>query len=136
MKKSILLFSLAFLSLQSCCNTPKTCENCPQDKSQMNVVLNIVKHINPENVSAFRNAFDACRRGTLNEKGCISYEMYQSYTDSCTFFLAETWKNKDAHILHMTFDHFKAFKDATKGMDAPQKGSFIEIYVCPDVNNK
>lgn len=130
---------MSLMGLVACSGEkPQGEDTCCTKKADMEVVLNIERRLLPEQVSAFRASFEKCKEGTLSkEKGCLLYTMYQSYTDTCVFFIAERWVNKDAHKLHMTFDHFKEHAASVKGFgDKNYKTQFSEIYVCPKENAK
>lgn len=101
----------------------------------MKVVLNIQKKVKPEYVSALQASFEKCKESTVKEAGCISYGMYQSYTDSTLFFIEEVWKNEGELAKHGQTDHLKLHLSEVKDMNDPDfKGFRRMIYVCPEVN--
>lgn len=110
---------------------------CASQKDQLVYVMNLERKIKPEHVAAYKESFEKCKVGTLQEPGCLDYAMYQSYTDSTRFFIAETWANKGEHLKHMDTPHLKLHIEEIRGMGEPDfKGNNAEIYVCPMVNNK
>ncbi|HIX74358.1 MAG TPA: antibiotic biosynthesis monooxygenase [Candidatus Parabacteroides intestinipullorum] len=105
------------------------------DKSTMEVVLNIQKKVKPEFVSAFRASFEKCKVSTVKEPGCISYGMYQSYSDSTLFFIEEVWKNDGELAKHGQTDHLKLHLSEIKDMNDPGFNGFRrKIFVCPEAN--
>lgn len=42
-----------------------------------------------------------------NDKGCISYELFQDLTDPKIVTIIEEWEDKDSLNLHMAAKHFK-----------------------------
>ncbi len=96
--------------------------------------MNIPIKIKPEFVSAYKAAFEKCQAGSLQEKACLDYYIFQSYTDSTEFLLFERWTNKQGHLNHMQTDHFKKYKEETKVMNDQPKTKAIINTVCPCVN--
>lgn len=125
--------------LSGCCNSTKqdstACGTCPADKNSLQVVMNLQRKVKPEFVSAFKASFEKCKESTIQEPGCLGYGMYQSYTDSTEFFIAEIWKNKPEHLKHMETEHLKLHLEETKDMGDPSfTANDVVIYVCPEVN--
>jgi len=136
MKKSLfLLFLLGILVTSGCkftVNKDADSSSCADQKGTMPLVMNLTRKIKPEHVSAFRDSFEKCRVGTLQEPGCLNYVMYQSYIDSTEFLITETWANKGEHLKHMETEHLKIHIQEIKGMS--EKSGGVSIYVCPHVN--
>ena len=44
---------------------------------------------------------------TLDEEGCINYNLYQSKTDSSVFMLYENWVSKEAYHRHLQMSYMK-----------------------------
>jgi len=110
---------------------------CVSQKENLVYVMNLERKVKPEHIAAFKESFEKCKVGTLQEPGCLDYAMYQSYTDSTRFFIAETWGNKGEHIKHMDTPHLKLHIEEIRGMGDPDfRGNNAEIYVCPMVNSK
>ncbi|GEM_PF-55233 len=138
MKKlsATLLFIAVILSG---CSAPSGQKNenvsCESGKESMEYVMNLTRKIKPEHVAAFKESFEKCRVGTLQEPGCVDYRMYQSYSDSTEFIIVETWKNKGEHLKHMETEHLKQHLQEIKNTGEPGfQGRNAEIYVCPNVN--
>ena len=77
---------------------------------QVTVIAKIVAK--PEQIEKVR---DHCLRlvpPTLDEKGCINYDLYQDNTDPRIFLFHENWDNEDDLNAHSRSPHLKAFKDA------------------------
>lgn len=132
---SLLLFILIMGS--GCSNNSTEVASCSaDDKNSLELVMNLQIKVKPDCVSLFRDSFEECRIGTLQEPGCISYDMYQSYADSTMFFVVETWKNKQAHTEHTETAHFLAHQERTKDVRDPGFTNAMRrlIYVCPAVN--
>lgn len=136
-KLSAFLF-ICLVIVSGCTSTPQketAEETCAANKEDMMYVMNLPRKIKPEHVAAYKASFEKCKAPTLQEPGCLDYGMYQSYTDSTVFFIAETWKNKQAHRDHMQTEHLKTHLLEIKGMGDPDfKGKSTEVYVCPNVN--
>ncbi len=130
-------FLMAGFLLAGCTNpsAPAGSCSCADNKSEMLYVMNIVRKVKPEHVATFRESFEKCKIGTDQEPGCVDYNMYQSYTDSTVFFIAETWKNKGEHIKHGSTDHLKIHIEEIRGINDPDfKSITYEMCICPCVN--
>lgn len=44
---------------------------------------------------------------SLRDKGCISYDLYQSKTNDDRYMIIETWENEEALKAHSESEHFK-----------------------------
>ncbi len=136
--KNIIAF-VCCLAILSGCSVPTNqnsqSASCETEKASMLYVMNLTRKVKPEFVSAYKAAFETCKEKTLQEPGCLDYEMYQSYTDSTEFVILETWKNKGEHLKHIETAHLKNYVKKTKDMGDPSfKANNVEIYVCPNVN--
>ncbi len=104
-------------------------------KDSMVVVLNMERKIKPEFVSAFRASFEKCKTKTVHEPGCLSYGMYQSYTDSTIFFIEEEWKNDGELAKHGQTEHLKVHLAEIKDMGDPNhQGLRRKLFIDPAVN--
>ena len=94
------------------------------------MLLNIIRKVNPEHVSTFRDSFLKCRVETLKEAGCEAYELYQSPTDPTIFFIFEIWKNEEAHKFHSSTPHLKTHSAETRGVADPEfRGEFVRAFI-------
>lgn len=53
-------------------------------------------------------AAKACIAATLQEVGCLSYDMHESVTEPGSFVFVEQWRDKVALDFHMATPHLKA----------------------------
>ena len=44
---------------------------------------------------------------SLHDKGCISYDLYQSKTNNDRYMIVETWASKEDLEAHKETEHFK-----------------------------
>lgn len=44
---------------------------------------------------------------TLQEEGCINYDLYQNLNDATQFMFYENWASKEAHAKHSESPHIK-----------------------------
>lgn len=44
---------------------------------------------------------------SLRDKGCISYDLYESKTNDDRFMIIETWESREDLKAHSESDHFK-----------------------------
>lgn len=139
MKRLFVFMASSLLILSGCGNPSAKTEGeagcCSANKNELQVVMNLHRKVKPECVSAFKASFEKCKESTMSEPGCLDYGMYQSYTDSTEFFIAETWKNKPEHMKHMETPHLKLHLEEIREMDAPSyQAKNVEVYVCPQIN--
>jgi quinol monooxygenase YgiN len=50
------------------------------------------------------------------DKGCLSYDLYQSNDDPAIFIFFETWESREDIERHLESSHSLAFDDSTAGM--------------------
>lgn len=95
-----LFLGIACVLLAGCANCPKqeTATSCSNDKSSMEVVLNLHRKVKPEHVTSYKEAFAKCKASTIQESGCVEYGVYQSPEDSTEFLICEVWKIGRAHV--------------------------------------
>ncbi|MBV9489565.1 MAG: antibiotic biosynthesis monooxygenase [Verrucomicrobia bacterium] len=68
---------------------------------------------------AEQQLYEACRNliaPTLNEEGCINYDMHRSIEDPGTIMFYENWANRPLWEKHMEAPHLKAFSGKTEGL--------------------
>ncbi|MDD3036531.1 putative quinol monooxygenase [Bacteroides sp.] len=127
-----LFLGIACVLLAGCANSPKqeTATSCCNDKSSMEVVLDLHRKVKPEYVTAFKEAFAKCKAGTIQESGCVDYGVYQSPQDSTEFLIYEVWKNEAELAKHGETAHLKNLLEETKDMF--DSVSNKKIYVCAE----
>ena len=60
-----------------------------------------------ENAKKFKEAAIELVSFSLRDKGCISYDLYESKTNDDRFMIIETWESEEALKAHSESDHFK-----------------------------
>ena len=139
MKKGLLTIGCVVALLAGCCNSSnrlaggRACDYVAK-KDSLEIIMNIPIKIKPEFVSAYKVAFEKCQTGTLQERACLNYVIFQSYTDSTEFHLFEHWTDKPGHLAHMQTPHFLQYREETKGMNDKAKMNMIVTTVCPAIN--
>ena len=135
--KKLLLATMCGIILLSACsdasNQTTTC-SCAVNKDSLEIVMINALKVKPEYVSAYKEALEICRDGSLQEETCLDYELFQSCIDSTEFVLVERWANKPGHVAHLKTAHYiKKAEDIKIMSDIPEKKS-TTTYVCPCVN--
>ncbi|GCB33352.1 hypothetical protein KGMB02408_02970 [Bacteroides faecalis] len=127
-----LFLGMACVLLTGCANSPKqeTVTSCCNDKSSMEVILNLHRKVKPEYVSAYKEAFAKCKANTVQEVGCVDYGVYQSPEDSTEFLICEVWENENVLAKHGETAHLKQLLEETKDMF--DGASDKKIYVCAE----
>ncbi len=67
----------------------------------------------PGGAEALRAPAAACIAETRKEKGCISYELFQSLGDPDTLVFVERWETRDDLTAHSKQPHLKVWRDAS-----------------------
>lgn len=68
--------------------------------------------IKPGSFKIIQKLVAPCIEGTRNEKGNISYDLFQSATDENTVTFVERWQDQAAIDNHFTEPHFLAWREA------------------------
>jgi len=68
--------------------------------------------IKPGSLPAIEQAVAPCIEATRKEKGCISYDLFQSTTDPETLTFVERWENQAAVDAHFKEPHLIAWREA------------------------
>ena len=69
--------------------------------------------IKPGSLEALRAPAAACIAETRKEKGCISYELFQSLGDPDTLVFVERWETRDDLTAHSKQPHLKIWREAS-----------------------
>lgn len=82
--------------------------------------------VKPEMKSEIIGAAKDCIAATRQEKGCISYELFESTIDSNKLVFVEEWESAEYLPIHSKTEHMKAFgRIAVKCFDAPVQVQII-----------
>lgn len=63
---------------------------------------------------------------TVNEEGCIKYEMYQDENDETILTMIEEWESRDSLNKHMNSEHFKRIVPMME--ELREKSEEVNIY--------
>ena len=64
----------------------------------------------PGKRDALMDGAKPCIAATRKEKGCISYDLFESTSEAGTFNFVERWETREALAAHMETDHLKAWR--------------------------
>lgn len=82
--------------------------------SKINLVAKI--KCKPEHVEVVKTGLHGLVAPTLQEAGCIKYELHQDQKDPSVFIFIEEWESSEHLKNHSGAPHIKAFGMASKGM--------------------
>ncbi|MEO7753493.1 MAG: putative quinol monooxygenase [Terracoccus sp.] len=71
--------------------------------TDLRVVAEIIAKDGSED--AIRSALSTLVTATLEEEGCVAYELFESNAKPGTFFTIETWRSQADLDAHMTSEH-------------------------------
>lgn len=93
--------------------------------------MSITKQINlkakSDQVAALLEILKDMAVKSKEEKGCVTYQLYQQTQNPADFCLIETWENSDDLAAHKETDHFKNF--VLKAPDLIEEKSSVELTV-------
>ncbi|WP_429080549.1 putative quinol monooxygenase [Aeromonas bivalvium] len=69
----------------------------------------------PEFAAECRAALDPLIAATLQEPGCLRYQLHQSLESPHGWMLYEEWESESALLAHQQQPHFLAFVASTRG---------------------
>lgn len=72
--------------------------------------------VKPEYLKEIMPLYQNLVQASQEEEGCIFYNLHQDIADSTKLFMLEEWQNQAAIDFHNNTDHFKNFKELSKGM--------------------
>lgn len=71
--------------------------------------LNVFIQVSAERRAATLEAAKALTACSLQDKGCIAYDIFESATRPDVLMICETWTDADALAAHSASDHFKKY---------------------------
>jgi quinol monooxygenase YgiN len=74
-------------------------------ENSIRIVARVVAR--PDSVDRVRSILSDLVEPTLNESGCISYELLQNRTDQTDFTFVEEWESDAAIDAHLTTRHIR-----------------------------
>lgn len=129
--KRIILAAAALLMLASC--APK--------KAEGPLRLNCLVTVSPENRDSY---IELCKQhvaASLLDEGNITFDLFESATDSTKLLIFETWTNQEALDKHSASEHFAEIVPKTGALantvlqqmqsDAEPEGDFVLRLNCP-----
>lgn len=70
--------------------------------------LNVFIQVSADNRAAVLKAAKELVAGSLNDNGCIAYDIFESATRSDVLLICETWTDEEALASHEKTSHFVA----------------------------
>ena len=78
-------------------------------------------HVKAESVDAFKDLIRTNHLGSIQEPGCLRFDVAQSVEDPRRFVLWEWYADEDAAAFHKTTPHYLDFKAASSAMMAEER---------------
>jgi quinol monooxygenase YgiN len=93
-------------------------------------IVHVHVHVKPEHVAAFAQATIANARGSVQEPGCLRFDVVQSADDPTRFVLVEIYRADEDAAAHKETAHYKTWRDTVAEMMAePRKGQrFLGVF--------
>ena len=80
---------------------------------QLTILVNI--YARPDQTTLVQTELEKLVPITLNEPGCIRYELHRNNLDPAHFMFYETWATRELWQAHMVQPHVAAYAQATDG---------------------
>ena len=79
--------------------------------------LTIIAHIHAiaDQIELVKSELQKMVPPTLEEEGCLNYDLHQDNEDPAHFFFYENWESRELWQRHMEAEHLKVFQAATDG---------------------
>lgn len=96
------------------------------------VIANI--QVKPECVEAFRAACVANSQGSLQEPGCLRFDVLQQHDDPTRFALFEIYRTPEGFAAHKDTAHYAAWAEIAASMQAGQRSSAKYQLIHPEID--
>jgi (4S)-4-hydroxy-5-phosphonooxypentane-2,3-dione isomerase len=70
----------------------------------------------PEHIERFMAAAESNARASLQEPGCLRFDVLQHSANPAHVWLYEIYRDEDAITAHQQTEHFKQWRQETEGM--------------------
>jgi (4S)-4-hydroxy-5-phosphonooxypentane-2,3-dione isomerase len=93
-------------------------------------IVHVAVHVKPEHVDAFCRASEDNARHSLEEPGCLRFDVAQSADDPTRFVLVEVYRREADVADHKETAHYKRWRDAVADMmAAPREGKkYVNVF--------
>jgi len=93
-------------------------------------IVHVHVHVKPEAVEAFKAATTRNARNSVEEPGCLRFDVQQSADDPSRFVLVEIYRAEADAGRHKETAHYKEWRDAVADMMAePRQGRrFVSVF--------
>lgn len=81
--------------------------------SKLTIVANIYAH--PDQIERVKTELERLIPITLEEEGCLNYDLHQNNSDPAHFTFYENWQSRELWQAHMEAPHLAAYMQATEG---------------------
>jgi len=91
-------------------------------------------YVKPDKVDAFLEGIRANHEASIDEPGCLRFDVARSKDDPTEFLLWEVYVDEAANAFHKTTPHYQAFKASMPELMARDRHSdlFDGVYVNSD----
>jgi autoinducer 2-degrading protein len=89
-------------------------------------------HVKPDRVADFESLIGANHQGSVDEPGCLRFDVARSRDDPTRYVLWEWYRDEDAARSHKTTPHYLAFKAQAADMMAEERVSELYTGLYPE----
>ncbi|WP_375723388.1 antibiotic biosynthesis monooxygenase [Arcobacter sp. KX21116] len=76
----------------------------------MNIIKKVTFIAKDDSIKEMKDLLKTMVEPSKNEKGCLSYEIYQLKENPAKFVVVEAWEDEEALEGHKTTEHYKYYK--------------------------
>lgn len=95
-------------------------------------IVHVHVHVKPDHIDTFRTATIQNARGSVQEPGCVRFDVVQSSDDPSRFVLVEIYRAEQDAARHKETAHYQAWRDAVADMMAEPRRGQRYLGVFPD----
>jgi (4S)-4-hydroxy-5-phosphonooxypentane-2,3-dione isomerase len=99
--------------------------------SESYLAVFVYVHVLPESVEAFRAASLANAAASIQEPGCVRFDVVQETADATRFVLVEVYRGKEGAAAHKETAHYQTWRDTVAPMMAEPRTSEQYATVTP-----
>jgi (4S)-4-hydroxy-5-phosphonooxypentane-2,3-dione isomerase len=118
------------LSLENLAAFPMMSRGCASELPMH--IVHVHVHVSPNHVDAFKAATINNARASLNEPGCLRFDVVQSAEDPSRFILIEIYRAPADQAAHRETPHYATWRDTVAPMMAEPRAATKLVAVFPE----
>jgi autoinducer 2-degrading protein len=96
------------------------------------LILQVHIHVKPDQIEAFKTATKQnALRSTMDEPGCVRFDVLQQADDPSRFTLLEVYRSSDAAARHKETAHYNHWREVAEPLLAEPRSRLIYTNIYP-----